>query len=572
MLIGRNMFRYVAIVFITSIGFAQTSEKCVLAGTVFNSATHAGIPHALVSYVGFSGGYRFTDAGGNFQVANVPCLQYALTVSKAGFVSGQEEPAQQLLMRAPRNAEPEAETSDQGPQPPHPAIVMVDVKSGSPSARISLVPVSSIVGTVLDENGEPLEGVVVQSIAAKVSLAGIDYVPRNTARTDDRGIYTILGLAPGDYLLRLVGEVSDTRYFMGNTVNLSNDHRGLPPIYYPNADSLSAASVLHLAAGERTTADFKQATEAAYDISGQMTGFVAQAWTRLKLYRDGEGLPLGRAFVNISSGQFRIVDVPHGNYTLRIEQYQADPAKWLAAEEQVAVSSEPIRNLLVPLSAGVDIPVSVSYEGGATEGGMVNITLQPGHTRANQRQLQLGRIPKLPQGPDVVDVSQVPPAESASPANPSVLTGLIPDQYRLQVQFFGHGGYVASAKLGDVDVLHGKFPVGESMPGELHITIRGDGAELEGQVTLSGRPAEFAQVYLIPTSDPGAQVKFGFGAEGHYKIVGVAPGDYKIQAWIGAPTAKDILTGSGETLSVQPGEHRSMALEAKQASDSSVPR
>ena len=211
------MFRYTAIVFIAGIGFAQTTEKCVLAGTVFNSATHAGIPHALVSYMGVASGYRFTDAGGNFQVPNVPCIQYNLIVSKAGFVSGKEALGQQLLMRGRRNTAPEAETSDQGPQPPQPATAVVDVKSGSPPARISLVPVSSIAGTVLDENGEPLEGVVVQSIAAKASLSGTEYVPANTARTDDRGIYTILGLAPGDYLLRLVGEVSDTRYFMGNT-------------------------------------------------------------------------------------------------------------------------------------------------------------------------------------------------------------------------------------------------------------------------------------------------------------------------------------------------------------------
>ena len=207
-----------------------------------------------------------------------------------------------------------------------------------------------------------------------------------------------------------------------------------------------------------------------------MTGFVPQAWTRLKLYRDGEGMPLGRAFVNISSGQFRIVDVPRGNYTLRIEQYQADPAKWLAAEQQVAISSEPIRNLVVPLSAGVDIPVSVSYEAGAKEGGIIHITLQPEHTPANLRQLQLGRFDLPQQGPDVAGESPVLAANSADPSNPSVLTGVIPDQYRLHVQFFSHGGYIASGKMGDLDVLHGKFSVGESIPGELHITVRGDSA------------------------------------------------------------------------------------------------
>jgi hypothetical protein len=43
----------------------------------------------------------------------------------------------------------------------------LDLKPGSQPARITLVPVASIAGMVLDENSEPVEGVVVQSIAVK---------------------------------------------------------------------------------------------------------------------------------------------------------------------------------------------------------------------------------------------------------------------------------------------------------------------------------------------------------------------------------------------------------------------
>ncbi|MGP0070538.1 MAG: hypothetical protein ACLPWF_01210 [Bryobacteraceae bacterium] len=43
-----------------------------------------------------------------------------------------------------------------------------------------LVRLASISGTVLDENSEPLGGVVVQAIAVKASLQGTDYVPAKT--------------------------------------------------------------------------------------------------------------------------------------------------------------------------------------------------------------------------------------------------------------------------------------------------------------------------------------------------------------------------------------------------------
>jgi hypothetical protein len=551
-----------------ALGLAQGAERCVLAGTVFNSATNAGVAHALVSYMGIASGYRFTDAGGNFQVPNVPCIPYSLAVSKAGFVSGQEQPAQVML--AGREAlDPESSEGDV--TAPRPANIMVDLKSGSPPARISLVPVSSISGIVLDENSEPLEGVSLQSIAVKPSLAGVDYVPAKSARTDDRGRYTLLGLSPGDYVVRLAGEVSATSYFTGSTLNLNNDHRGLPPVYYPNTDSLASATVLHLAPAERSTADFRQATEAAFDINGHLTGFVPQAWTQMQLYRDGDRLPVGRAWVNISNGQFRVIDVPRGSYTLRAVQYQADPAQWFAAEEPVVIASEAIRDLVVPLSGGVDIPVSLGYEAGAKDEGMVHVTLQPQHTRANMRQLMLGKqgakeFVRLPLG-------GTPPAQDPSEpgtehSQPSALTNVVPDKYKLKVQVFGPGGYVASAKLGDLDVLHGEFAVGGSATGDLHITIRGDSAQVEGQVTSAGQPAHMAQVYLISISDKGSEVKLGLGDEGgHYQIAGVPPGDYRIQAWMGAPTAKDMLSGSGETLTLQPGEQRTVALEAKLSSN-----
>jgi hypothetical protein len=540
------------------VGFAQTPERCALAGTVFNSATNAGIPHALVSYMGPAAGYRFTDAGGNFQVGDVPCASYSLTVSKPSFVSGREQSPRLNALYA-ELAALGAESTDQPGRPPSPENLMVELKPDSQPARVSLVPVSSIAGAVLDENSEPLAGVVIQGIAVKASLSGTDYVPASTARTDDRGHYALLSLTPGDYVVRLAGEVSSTRYFLGNTLSLNNDHRGMQPVYYPNVDALSSASLLRLAPGERANADFRQATEAAFDINGRLTGFVPQAWTQMQLYRDGDRVPVGGAFVNLSSGQFRMVDAARGSYTLRAVQYQADPPKWFAAEIPVTVTSEPIRNLVVPLSSGVDIPVSVSYEAGAQDDGLVQLTLQPQHTRDNVRRLSIGKL-KAPLAATV----EGPPQPDPTLSGPAALTNVIPDNYRLSVQATRIGdSYVASAKLGDLDVLHSEFPVGGSTAGELHVTVRGDSATVEGRVTFEGRAPIGAQVYLISKTSGGAGLKVGYsGAEGQYKITGVPPGDYRIRAWTGSPPVKDILSGSGEMLTLQPNEHRTVSLEA----------
>jgi protocatechuate 3,4-dioxygenase beta subunit len=548
--------------------FCANAGSCVLSGVVFNSATNAGIARALVSFGGAASGFRFTDPGGNFRVEDVPCGQYSLTVSKPGFVSeGDLSPQLGTVIDSTGPQPSDDEEMQQTGNQPSPTSVDVDVEPGSASTRVRLVPVSSIAGIVLDENGEPLAGVVVQGIAVKVSLEGRDYVPVRAARTDDLGRYAFLDLVPGDYVVRLAGEASSTRYFIGSRLNPNNDHRGLPPLYYPSGDSPASASVLHLAPGARANADFQRATEPAFDIDGRLTGFAPDAWTRIQLYRDGDRLAVGVAYVNVASGLFRVVDVPRGGYTLRAVEYQADPPKWMAAEARVIVSSEPIRNLVVELAGGADIPVSVSYEAGAQPDGMVLLRIEAQHTPRNGRRLSIRGVANARR-----------PAEGAAepasgPAQPAALTDVIPDRYRLVVSLAGTGtDYVASAKLGELEVLRSEFSVVGSASPELHVTIRGDSASVEGRVTLQGQPAPGARVYLLPAATGGGRVKTGYcDAQGAYRIQGVSPGDYRIQAWRGSPAAAEILSVSGEQLKLYPGEHRTVPLEAVSGSDQSNP-
>ena len=196
--------------------------------------------------------------------------------------------------------------------------------------------------------------------------------------------------------------------------------------------------------------------------------------------------------------------------------------------------------------------VSVTYEEGAQTGGLVEVTLQPQHGGNNRRDVPIGR-------------------KSDSPER---LTDVLPDIYKLTAQVISHGnanrGYVASAKLGDLEVLHSQFSVGGSVAGDLHLTIRGDGANVEGTVTQGGEPAPGAQVYLIPTSSDGGGYLPGFSdPKGHYQISGVPPGDYRVQAWTGSPSAEQVLADSGQALTLQPSEQRTVPLEAKLGSDRS---
>lgn len=531
---------------------AQT-KQCTLAGTAVNSATNAGIAHALVSLNGPANGFRFTDVAGNFEFERLPCESYALSITKPGFVSEQTL-AQQSTQRpfvGPVAEEPE----DPAGRVPAPTFQALNLTQDAPRVRVVLIPVSSIIGSVLDEKAEPLVGVSVQAIAIKASLSGTDYAAVQSVITDDRGRYSLLSLTPGDYLVRLAGEPSTTRSFTG-TLNLNNDHRGMQPVYFPNTESSSSANVLALAPGSQTTADFRASTEPAFDITGRISGFLPQAWTRLQLYRDGDRIPIGRAYVHVTSGQFRLTDIPRGHYTLRVLHYRADPPTYFAAEQPITVNVEPVRDVTIQLSPGVEIPVAVSYEAGASEG-QVSLELLPQHSSENVRSTMAGNPAKLKPSTLAFGRNSSPDEQ---PTLPQAFTDVIPDKYKLVANLFG-AGYVASAKMGDVDALHGEFQI--SGPSELHVIVRGDSATVHGKVGFQGKPAPGANIYLIPTNGDGAGLKLGFAdQEGHYEISGVAPGDYRVRAWSGVPLPKELMSGGGETLSVQAIEQRTLDLEA----------
>ncbi len=536
------------------LGSTQPSARCSLSGTVYNAATSAGIGHALVSYSGPAIGFRFTDASGGFHVENLPAGQYSLSISKPGFISEEE------LSPSPieNSWGMDEGTPEQVSIAPSQKSVAIELTPESQPARIKLLPLSSITGSVLDENSVPLEGVSVQAIAVKTSLAGTDYAAVQSDSTDDRGHYLFLNLKPGDYIVRLAGEVSSTHYYIGK-LNTNNDHRGMRPVYFPSGDSTSSASVFHLPPGEQANADFQQRTEAAFDINGRLVDFIPRVWTQMQMYRDGDRLPVARAFVNQSNGQFRVIDVPPGSYTLRALQFQTDPPKWLAAETPVSIASEPVSGLVVELRSGVDIPVSVAYEAGAKVDGRLFLVLQPQHTRQNARSLVTGRL-TLP--PGVAErLPQTGAHPELPPQQPSVLTNVIPDLYRLNVRAFGPD-YVSSAKLGDQDILHREFSAG-SNPGEIHIVVRGDGGTVEGQITAKGKAAPMAFISLVPAAgSAGAPLNAFADPAGHYEIPGVPPGDYRILAWTTQPTTAQLSAATGQTLTLQAGEHQTLSLEA----------
>ena len=134
-----------------------------------DSSTGSGLPRVL------------TDSEGRFAFRNMPKGAFALSATKAGYLDG-----------AYGRLRPSGNTQS------------IDLAEGERQGdvKVRLFRTASIAGTILDDNGEPVVSAQVRAYRRTLvsgrkvlSASGIG------ATTDDRGIYRLSGLTPGEFII-----------------------------------------------------------------------------------------------------------------------------------------------------------------------------------------------------------------------------------------------------------------------------------------------------------------------------------------------------------------------------------
>jgi carboxypeptidase family protein len=231
---------------------------------------------------------------------------------------------------------------------------------------------ASISGTVVDEAGERLVAVRVQAYRRTVISGMRRYVPTGSALTDDRGIYRISGLVPGDYIVGAVArqtniplsiegdigvastageavtrigavratpgsmlQVRDAGLMLGGGVPIPPPFENgrlatYPPTFHPNAPTGDSATVIPLAAGaEYLSADLQLKPVSTVSMSGYVVGpagavtmtplrLIAANTIDVALDNDATSTLTDR------SGRFTFPAVPSGHYNLRLQRDNTD--------------------------------------------------------------------------------------------------------------------------------------------------------------------------------------------------------------------------------------------------------
>ena len=365
---------------------AKAGGAGIIVGQVIDGATGRPVPEAIVDLLqgnaqGAARVREMADADGRFVFTSLPPGSYNVASSKPGYLPTRG--LQRRLLGVPLPFE------------------LADGERRL-DLRLTMWKYATVAGTVQDEFGEPMAGILVRALKRAVGGGRTNFSgPSSTVvTTDDRGAYRIPTLVPGDYLLVVqttlttfpasafdgwgtaptdprvqaeqsmaISEISPPGMprteVVGRFAVLSANRDVIPPApangtvarvypstFHPSASSFGEATIVSLTAGEeRTAINIQLKPLPAVRVSGTLVGPAGPlARTALRLTPVGSGdvfselLFMNANGVTDGTGAFTLMGVPSGQYVLKVltpAQF-GGPTLPSTAEKPVLWANEPV--------------------------------------------------------------------------------------------------------------------------------------------------------------------------------------------------------------------------------------
>lgn len=477
-------------------------------GQVLNAVTGEVLRKAQVILMRIGGGGRggegnraplsaLTDAGGNFEITDVPPGHYRLSVQRQGFA--RQEYGQRSSNRSGTT-------------------LLIGPGQHLRDITVKLLPSAVITGRVINEDGEPASNVRVSALRSTYSQGRRELAPAAFAMSNDLGDYRIFGLAPGRYYIQInPGPVIGGGFFGGRMAAAVDE--GYAALFYPNTADPEQAAPVELTPGQEMRGiDFSLSPVRTARVRGRLTGLPegrrnASIFLMPRHRRIG-GFAIPRSPNSVApDGSFDLRGVIPGSYFLiATVQVNRDVHR---ARVPIEVGPDGLNDLEVPLVPGMELQGAVRVEGGGN--------------------LDAGRLLLLliPQEPEVVGAG----GQNAA-VNPDLsfaVRNVAPNAYFINLMGLPKDYYVKSARFGTEEALVGGLDLtGGFAAARLEILV-GPGGQITGGVMQEGRPTPGATVVLVPeTNRRGNPTLFKAvtaNEEGGYMIQGIPPGEYKLFAW-----------------------------------------
>jgi hypothetical protein len=474
-----------------------------------------------------------------------------------------------------------------------PAGTAVTVRPGeSQSLAIRLRRGAVITGVVTDVDGLPAQGVTVVALAPRlIGIAGerrLAPAPGSVAiRADDRGVYRIYGLAPGDYVIAAQTQqraiemrATEVRTMAGAMVNPRP--LALAQVFYPGATDLARAQRVTVAAGEeRSGIDLQLQYVPLATVSGMVpvtAGMTPPAATMARLGEiAGIGIEPARVARAEPDGRFTFTSVPPGHYMLFARSVGASPVttsgspqilpagpiQWATAE--IVVDGQDLTNVALSPQPSISIAGRLSFEGTLPAPEVSGI-----------------RVPSLSTGQTIGTFRLALPQIQLQPDNRFRIDGIVPGVYKLGAMSIRPlqgirtpigPWWLKSIVIDGRDVLDAPLDLRQGTDDAV-ATFSDQASEISGVVKDAGG-APVAEAYAVVFGADRATWFFNsrrvagvrLDAQGRYTIRNLPPGEYRAIAtndldnfeWFD-PAALDRLLPASMPVTITGADRRTLDL------------
>ena len=499
-----------------------------------------------------------SDALGHFSIANIPPGTYRVFADRDDYVR--------------------AEYGQRGLSRPGSPITLA-VGQHVDNMDLALIPTGAITGRITNQAGVPVPKVYVRSFKAAYAQGERTMTLVQETQSNDLGEYRLFGLTPGIYFVSAAPytapQIRNGTYIVPTPPSLDSFGEGqgmssltgllssgarihplaltgdsYAQVYYPGTLDAQGAKPIDLSPGA-TVPGVDLHTMLAprvtgFRVSGQFvagaTGQNASA-VRWILGSPGLGLPIREG--NSPAGAFEIADVPPGRYVITgVVGGSGSLEVSLTGSSTIEVSAGNLDSIRIPITAPINL--SGRATGWTPELSAAAITVRP----------RSGGPPIRPDGTFSI---------------PNVRVG---DDYALTLTGAPSNYYIASAKIGDLDVTE-NLHLGTAPTQPLLIVLSSNAGIMEGTV-LDGsrRPAAGAVIVLVPELSLRKQFDLyrvaASDTAGRFHIQGIVPGNYKVFAWEDIeenawqdPEVIRIYEGQGKPVRINDASHEILELSLR---------
>jgi len=521
---------------------AASPQRITIRGVVINSVTREPVGRALVlspdnrlaALADDQGRFEFTfpqpatdpaarsteeltTASGIAQISTGFSLNYVLTARKPGFLSSES--------RSWTTYQSLALTGN--------------------DLTIPLVPEALIAGRVVLPSSNVADRIQVELYRRQVQEGRAYWIHSGSVITRSSGEFRFAELEPGTYKL-LTREQMDRDPLIFDP---RGPMYGYPPAYFPNATDFVTAGAIQLTPGVIFQAELSPQRQPYYAVKVPVTKAPPDAQITVNVSvqgRKGPGFALG-----YNDREQKIEgSLPNGTYVIEATSVGPNPATGSASLTVKGAALEGPALTLAPHSS-VRINARLDFKTDPDPSPKPETMSQGDFRQAQWRRQNLSVRLEPADEFSQANVPQLRPP--TGPHDDSlVFDGVAPGRYWVRID--SSRGFAASITSGDLDLLRRPLSVGLGSTLTIDLTMRDDGAQIDGSIEGVGsasagtddfptpRPGSFIGgsslgqtpvfVYCIPLADSTGQFRQALvSSDGKFGLQQVPPGGYRVLAF-----------------------------------------